>query len=147
MKEKDTLNLENELSKSKDIADFLEDNRDLFKNFSLAEYLEFLLQEKNLSKQEVVKKSLLNQVYAYHIFAGRKQNPSRDKIIALALAMELTPKEAQRLLYFSGNEKLYVKNSWDSIILFALENKFTVDRTNNLLVKFSERPLLGDITK
>ena len=147
MTEKDTQQLENELSKAEEIENFLDDNREIFQNFSLAEYLEQLLAEKNLSKTEVAKKSLLNQIYVYHIFAGRKKNPSRQKILSIALAMELTPKETQKLLYCAGLEKLYVKNSWDSIILFALENKFSVERTNNLLIKFSESPLLGDVEK
>lgn len=146
MAEKDTLQLENELTETEDLKEFLNDNKDFLENISLADYLNQLLVEKNLSKMEVVKKCALNQAYAYHIFAGRKKNPSRDKLICLALAMELSTKETQRLLYFSGNEKLYVKNSWDSIVWFALENKFTVERTNKLLHKFSERPLLGDIS-
>ena len=147
MTEKDTLQLENELAEAEEIEIFLEDNKEIFQNFSLAEYLNSLLAEKNLSKKEVAKKSLLNEIYAYHIFAGRKKNPARQKILSLALAMELTPKETQKLLYCAGLEKLYVKNSWDSIILFALENKFSVERTNNLLIKFSEKPLLGDTEK
>ena len=147
MTEKDTLQLENELSETEEIENFLEDNKEIFQKFSLAEYLENLLAEKNLSKKEVAKKSLLNEIYVYHIFAGRKKNPSRQKILSLALAMKLTPKETQKLLYCAGLEKLYVKNSWDSIILFALENKFSIERTNNLLIKLSESPLLGDTEK
>ena len=111
MTEKDTNQLENELSSAKDLEEFFDDNKENFLKISLAEYLEQLLTEKNLTKADVVKKSSLNPTYAYHIFAGRKQNPSRIKIICLAFAMELTPKETQRLLYFSGNEKLYAKNS------------------------------------
>lgn len=97
-----------------------------------------------MTKSEVAKKSLLNSVYVYHIFAGRK-NPSRQKILSIAVAMNCTVKETQRLLYFAGVEKLYVKNTWYSIILFALKNNFGVERTNNLLNKFSESPLLGDL--
>ena len=147
MTEKDTQQLENELSEAEEIENFLEDNKEVFQKFSLADYLESLIAEKKLSKKEVAKKSLLNELYVYHIFAGRKKNPSRSKILSLALAMELTPKETQKLLYCAGLEKLYVKNAWDSIILFALENKYSVERTNNLLIKFSERPLLGDMEK
>jgi len=147
MIEKDTQQLENELAETDELEIFLENNKEIFKNLSLAEYLESLLREKNLSKKEIIKKSLLNEVYAYHIFGGRKKNPSRQKILSLALAMKLTPKETQKLLYYAGLEKLYVKNSWDSIILFALENKLSVEKTNNLLIKFSENPLLGDIEK
>lgn len=144
MSEKDTLQLENELAAAENLEQFFEDNAENFSNFTLAEYLEYLLKEKNLSKAEVAKKSLLNPVYVYHIFAGRK-NPSRLKILAIAVAMNLTVKETQRLLYFAGVEKLYIKNSWDSVILFALENNFDIERTNNLLDKFSETPLLGDL--
>ena len=144
MLEKDTLQLENELVAAESFEQFFEDNAENFSNFTLAEYLEYLLKEKNLSKAEVAKKSLLNSVYVYHIFAGRK-NPSRLKILAIAVAMNLTVKETQRLLYFAGVEKLYIKNSWDSVILFALENHFDIERTNNLLDKFSETPLLGDL--
>lgn len=143
MAEKDTAQLENELSTAESLEKFLDDNAENFCKLTPAQYLEQLLKEKNLSKAEVAKKSLLNTVYVYHIFAGRK-NTSRLKILAVAVAMNLTVKETQRLLYFAGVEKLYVKNSWDSIILFALENNFNVERTNTLLQKFSEKPLLGD---
>ena len=144
MPDKDTLQLENELAAAESIEEFFAGNEEFFQKFTLAQYLEFLLKEKNLSKAEVAKKSLLNPVYVYHIFGGRKK-PSRLKILSLAVAMNLTVKETQRLLYFAGVEKLYIKNSWDSIILFALKNNLSIERTNNLLDKFSETPLLGDL--
>ena len=145
MPDKDTLQLENELSEAKDFEKFFDDNEEeFFQNFSLVQYLEYLLKEKKLKKVEVIKKSLLNPVYAYHIFAGRK-NPSRVKILSLAVAMNLTVKETQRLLYFANVEKLYVKNTWDGIIMFALENNFDIERANNLIQKFSESPFLGDV--
>jgi len=57
--------------------------------------------------------------------------------------MELTPEEAQRLLYYAGTEQLYVRDAWDSILWYALKNHFTVDKTNSLLEKMQESPLLG----
>ncbi len=144
MPEKDTLQLENELAATENLEDFFEDNAEIFSGFTLVQYLEYLLKEKNLSKAEVCRKSLLNSVYVYHIFAGRKK-PSQIKILSIAVAMNLTVKETQRLLYFAKVEKLYVKNSWDSVILFALENNFDIERTNNLPEKFSETPFLGDL--
>lgn len=144
MADKDTSQLENDLAAAESLEEFFADNADNFSDYTLAQYLNFLLQEKILTKSEVAKKSLLNSVYVYHIFAGRK-NPSRQKILSIAVAMNCSVKETQRLLYFAGVEKLYVKNSWDSIILFALKNNFGVERTNNLLNKFSESPLLGDL--
>ena len=93
----------------------------------------------------IITKSQLEQIYAYHIFAGRKKNPSRNKILALALSMELTQKEAQRLLYYAGSERLYPKNAWDSVIIYALNNKMSVDETNALLLKLSQAPLMQNV--
>lgn len=143
MPRKDTEQLENELSTSKSFEEFFKDNEDNFQDFTLAQYLSYLLVKKNFSKNEVVKKSELGD-YAYHIFAGRKKNPARPKILSLALAMELSIKEAQYLLYYAGLEKLYIRNEWDSIIMYALENKLSVHEANELLDNFSETPLLGD---
>ena len=148
MGNKDTEQLENELATTKRLEKFFEDNAEDLKNFTLSEYLELLLQEKNLSKSEVIKKSELGD-YAYNFFAGRKgeknsnKKAAREKILSLALAMNLSLKETQRLLYFSGNEKLYARNSWDSILIYALENNLSVTETNKTLDSFSEH-LLSD---
>ena len=142
---KDTEELENELAESQNLEKFFKDNVGNFQDFTLAQYLSYLLAEKNLSKAEVIAASELNQIYAYHIFAGRKKNPARTKIISLALAMKLSVKETQYLLYYAGLEKLYVRNEWDSVIMFALENKLSVRSANELLNNFDEEPLLGDV--
>ena len=144
---KDTQQLENEIAKINDpieIENFIADNQDNFTDFNLQSYLQFLLDEKNLIKSKVIADSKLSQIYAYHIFGGRKKHPSREKIISLALAMNLNLNEAQRLLYYAGCEKLYARNSWDSVIIFALENNLSVDETNDLLNKLSEAANLGD---
>lgn len=143
--EKDTDELVHELAEAEGVEGFLADNRDNFREYTLAEYLAVLLEDKELSKAEVIRKSHIEQIYAYHIFAGRKKNPSRNKTLALALAMELTPEETGRLLYYAGNERLYVRNSWDSVLLYALQHHLTVEITNELLIDLSEKPLLGSM--
>ncbi len=141
--QKDTEELNHELNAALAVEDFLTDNQENFHNYTLSEYLDMLLNEKHLTKSEVIDKSHLEQIYAYHIFAGRKKNPSRSKILALALAMKLSIDETQRLLYYAGSERLYVRNTWDSVILYALNHHMTVPDTNMLLLKLSENPLLG----
>ncbi|MBR3722403.1 MAG: helix-turn-helix domain-containing protein [Selenomonadaceae bacterium] len=141
---KDTGELQNELSAAEGLEQFLVGNQKEFCEYTLAEYLERLLREKNLSKGEVIEKSRLDRLYAYHIFAGRKKNPSRQKIIALALAMELTPEETQYLLYYAGAPRLYVRNPEDSILWYALEHRMSVVDTNIMLEKMAELPLLSD---
>ena len=139
---KNTKELENELSTSTDIRTFLDENQSNFKQITLKEYIDEILKEKKLSKAEVIERSGLDPGYAYHIFAGRKNNPARNKILALALALELTPDETQRFLHYAGAAKLYVRDPWDSIIYFALENHLSVIETNELLQNLSQSPFI-----
>ena len=62
--------------------------------------------------------SNIQKNYGYQIFDGSK-TPSRDKVIALALAMQLTLDEANRLLHLSNNGILYPKIKRDSIYHMA----------------------------
>lgn len=141
---KDTRELQNELKKAEGLENFLVDNQKDFRRYTLAEYLERLLKEKNLSKGEVIEKSQLERLYAYHIFAGRKKNPSREKVIAIALAMALTPEETQYLLYYAGAPQLYVRNPLDSVLWYALENRMSVVDTNIMLENMAELPLISN---
>ena len=140
---KSTEELKNDLHLASGIEGFLVDNRKDFRQYTLAEYLHHLLKEKRLIKKDVVRDSLLERIYAYHIFAGRKRNPSRNKVISLALAMNLTPEETQYLLYYAGVEQLYVRNPRDSILWYALEHRMSVIDTNLMLQMMSESPLLN----
>ena len=142
---KNTEQLENELSNAENVEDFLADNKENFKNFTLAEYLNKLLVEKNFSKADVIKNSQLDATYVYRVFSGITKKPARPNVIAIALALKLSPKETNYLLYYAGVEKLYVRNEWDSIIFFALENNFSVTETNALLQDSNELPLLGNV--
>ncbi|MBR5913355.1 MAG: hypothetical protein IKZ58_03180 [Selenomonadaceae bacterium] len=143
MSEKDTEELENELAETDDLKKFFAENELNLRNFTLAQYLSYLLVTKNLSKAEVIKRSELGD-YAYHIFSGRK-NTSREKIISLALAMQLSFEECQHLLYYAGAKQLYARDSWDDVIIYALKNNLTVTQTNELLIDFDESPLLGNV--
>ena len=140
---KSTEELKNDLHLASGIEGFLVDNQKDFCQYTLAEYLNQLLEEKHLSKMDVVRASSLERIYAYHIFAGRKKQPARNKIISLALAMKLTPEETQYLLYYAGAEQLYVRNPCDSILWYALERHISVIDTNIMLQKMSEHPLLN----
>ena len=140
---KDTDELKDGLRQASGLEGFLVDNQKEFRRYTLAEYLNQLLDEKHLSKADVVRESRLERVYGYHIFAGRKKNPSHNKVISLALAMKLAPEETQYLLYYAGAEQLYVRNPRDSILWYALDHHMSVLDTNIMLQKMSEEPLLN----
>ena len=139
---KSTGDLFTELKDDKNLKGYLRRNREEFV-VPLGEYLEKLLAEKNLTKKEVIERSDLNREYVYHIFSGLKKNPSRPKILAIAIAMELDLDEIQYLLRYAGFGLLYPRNQWDAIIISAVEQKFTVAQTNELLYRLGEKTL-GD---
>ena len=137
---KSTGELFTELKSDKNLGGYFQRNSEEFV-LPLNEYLEKLLAEKNLEKKEVVERSGLNREYAYHIFSGLKKNPSRPKILAIALAMELNLDETQYLLRYAQLGALYPRNQWDAVIISAVEQKLSVAQTNELLYRLGEKTL------
>ena len=142
MKEKDTEELFSELKEDGDIKAFLNRNKDELLP-PVSEYLRGLMQEKDLRLSDVIKVSCLNRNYAYHIFSGEKPNPSRVKLLALALAMKLNLDETQHLLLCGGHSTLYPRSPWDSVIISAVEQGLSVTDTNLLLEQLGETEILG----
>ena len=137
---KDTGELLTELKAEKHVENFLSRNQSEIM-LPLPEYLEKILSEKNLSKADVIKRSGLNREYAYHIFSGTR-NPSRQKILALSLAMNLNLDETQRLLRHAQQNLLYPRNEWDAILISAVEKNLSVMETNALLHQLGEETFL-----
>ena len=105
---KKTTQLMEELNGSDDINSFLSNNKDSLDRQDFARYLCELVKKKKMTKIEVIRISQLNQIYGYQIFAGARL-PSKDKIIAIALAMKLDVDTVQRLLTLAGEAQLYPK--------------------------------------
>lgn len=132
MEYRSTDELTHEIANSTDVEDYLKKNKKHLLNQCLSEYLNMLLSEKELSRADVVRNSLLDRVYVYQIFSGKK-TPSRDKLIALAFGLCLSDGETQKLLKLSGNRELYARDERDVLILFALQRKKTIFEVNELL--------------
>ena len=96
------------------------------------EYLKNLLDEKHLNKSEIIKQSGLNREYAYHIIEGNRKNPSRPKVLAIGMAMGLNLDEMQYLLKYAKQNPLYPRDPWDSVIIFAIEQRLNVLETRTL---------------
>ena len=138
---KSTAELFTELKEEKNPSGWRSRNREEF-TAPLNEYLQKLLTEKNLDRSEVIERSGLNREYAYHIFSGKKKNPSRPKILALAVALDLNLDEVQYLLRYAQQGVLYPRNQWDAVIISAIEQKLSVMQTNELLHSLGETTLL-----
>ncbi|MBQ6888535.1 MAG: helix-turn-helix transcriptional regulator [Lachnospiraceae bacterium] len=115
-----------------DIDTYLQQNKENMIPHNLPIHLELLLEQKGLTKADVVRGSQLNRKYVYQIFSGEK-TPSRDKLIAIAFGLGLSDEQTQTMLKLSGNRELYVRDERDAIILFSLQRKKTIFETNELL--------------
>ena len=124
-----------DLKQQKDIHTFLENNKDKLLDMNLPKYLDELL------AQNVIKKSGLPVTYAYKIFSGQKHT-ARNRILALAIAMQLSIDETNHLLNYAEHSSLYPRNPWDTIIMYALQRHLSVIETNILLTDAKASPLL-----
>lgn len=134
MKQVSTKELYHEIKNATDVEDFLVRNHSQMLHVTLSEHLQMLLSQKNLSRAEVVRGSLLDRSYVYQIFSGEK-TPSRDKLLTLSFGLRLTDQETQKMLKLSGNRELYARDKRDALILYAIQHRQTIMQANELLFR------------
>ena len=132
---KDTSKILEELKECSDFKKFYSENRENISDTALSEYLGKLMAEKGLTKSAVIKASELSEIYAYQIFSGVRR-PERKKLLALTVGMGLDLEETQRLLQVAGYPELYVKNTFDCIVMFGICKKMNVMSINELLYDY-----------
>lgn len=133
--QKDTSKMLEELKVCNEFEKFYDENKKYTVDGSLAEYIEKLLKEKGLSKADVIRNAEMSEVYAYQIMSGLRI-PDRKKLLCLAFGMKLDLDETQKLLKCTGYAPLYVKNTFDCIVIYGLCNGFTVPDINEKLYDF-----------
>lgn len=138
MDERITEELLAELLASPSIEGFLDDN--VTNEVTLSEYLQELLDKKGLKRAEVIRKANLNATFGYQVFTGAR-GAGRDTILQLVFAMELTLREANRLLQAAGTNGLYCKNRRDGIIIFCIEHSCSLQETDEELYRFGEETI------
>lgn len=129
---KDTSEMLKELQSCFDFNEFYSQNSKSLITETLSEYLNRLLEKHKLTKSEVIKRSLLNEIYAYQIFSGIRV-PERKKLLSLSLGMGLDLEETQNLLKCSGYAQLYAKLEFDCIVIYGICKKLSVIEVNTLL--------------
>ena len=113
---------------------FLEEIRDKYpKDFS--SFIKAILAEKGMSIADMQKKSGIDRTYVYQIMDGSKR-PGRDKIIAIAIACEMSLVECQRALEIAQEGILYAKSRRDSLIIYAINKKMNIMELNGLLEQY-----------
>ncbi|MBR6941147.1 MAG: XRE family transcriptional regulator [Clostridia bacterium] len=137
---KSTDELMNELLKANNIGEYLKENSQYMVSDELSTYLNNIIAKKGLVKSEVIKKTEFSEVMGYQIFSGTRL-PSRDSLICICVAMDMTLDETQAILKIAGFAALYPKAKRDSIVIKGISDKKTVARINEELYTCEEKTL------
>ena len=121
-----------ELESANSIAAFLEENRGLFNDKPIGEYIQLEIEKRNLKKSCIIKRSGINKRYFNDIIAHTK-TPNRRYIIRIFLAMQLDLCDIQWYLKACDYPQLYAKNKRDAVIIYCINNKLSVDECNLML--------------
>lgn len=134
---KTTDELEKILASKRDINRYISENKDELTIPSFIQQLKSHMQIRNLKRSEVLSQTLIYSRYGYEIFEGKKK-PTRDKVLQLCLALNLSLNDSQHLLNAAGVSELYPRSIRDSIIIHCIQNHKSVIECNELLYSHQE---------
>ena len=132
--DKSTEDLQSELTKAKSFEEFCRRNNAELQFPCAADYLNYLLQSKNISKAALIASSNLERTYVYHILNGSK-TPGRDKLIILAIAAGADIVETQNLLKYAQERPLYVRDRRDGLIYYGIDRGKSLMYINETLME------------
>ena len=99
----------------------------------VGQYLEKLLWKYDKNQATVSKDAGLVPAHVGNIVRGRINDPARDVLISICLAIGTTVDEVQHLLRYAGHTPLYVRRKRDVIIWFGfMKHKLPVDVNQDL---------------
>ena len=139
MEEKLTEELLDELLSSESAESFVASHE--LPELTLSDYLQQLLADKGLDQPAVIRMADLNETYGCESFTGKKRRPGRDKLLQIAFAMALTPRETNRCLELGGVNSLYPKVRRDAIILYCLYHGTSLQKVDEELWRLGERTI------
>lgn len=108
---------------------------------SFSEHLSALMEARCVSIVRLGELALLSRSFTYQLCSGVRA-PGRDIVLRLALVLELSMEETQRLLLLAQRGALYPKVRRDAVVICALSHRLSLYDTDELLRSFGEVALL-----
>lgn len=109
---------------------------------TFVQYLDALLMEKGLKRQQVLLRAGLPQKYGYKLLTGETHTTDRDKLLRICLAMELNLTQTQRALRLYGMSELYPKIKRDVVVIAAIGRRcWDIDEVSRELSEAGLDPL------
>jgi hypothetical protein len=129
------------LFKTASISRFLNRYGEYMERAPFHTYVNQLCAARGTVPERIIIKAGIARTYGHQLFSGTRK-PSRDKVLQLALAFEMDYNEAQELIRTARKSPLYPRIERDAAIIYALHNKFSMDKTQAMLAEL-ELPILG----
>lgn len=104
-------------------------------------YLEKLMEERGVTRKDIVRKLNLEESYGRKLFGGQRV-PTRKVLIQCAFLLSLDLKETQRLLEVGQKPRLYPRIRYDAAIIYGIEKKMNLDQMNAFLEEVGEELIL-----
>lgn len=139
MVEKKTDDLMNQLKKENiKYNEYLSENEDVFINNDLSQFWKKVIELSETKKTDIVNKADIGYTFFYDIIKGKK-HPSRDVIIKIFIALKIDVEYCQEALRIYEWAALYPKIKRDSILLYAIMHKYSLQQTEELLDDNNEK--------
>lgn len=136
----DTDLLEDALMRDADYSLFSSKYKDDIGLGSFVTSLRRLLSAKDMDLAQIPLKTGMNRSYFYQIANGTR-SPSRDKIIIIGFALKASFDEINTLLRSAERQTLYARSKRDSVIIYALNHRYSLKECNELLEENSHQIL------
>lgn len=121
-----------ELAQDPNAREFIQKNQDELITESINEYIQKLIEQKHLTRAELIRRTNLDRTYGYQLLKGmRKLN--RNHLLQIAFGLQLTLEETQKLLKTAREAVLYERDQRDVFIISALYNKYSIDMCDQML--------------
>lgn len=104
-------------------------------------YLESLMEERGITRKEMVRKLNLEESYGRKVFGGQRI-PTRKMLLQSAFILALDLKETQRLLEIGQKTRLYPRIRYDAALIHGIEKKMSLEEVNAFLEEVGEEPLV-----
>lgn len=104
-------------------------------------YLEQLMEEKGVTRKEMVRKLNLDESYGRKLFGGQRI-PTRKILLQCAFLLKLNLKDTQRLLEIGCKPRLYPRVRRDAALIHGIEKNMTLEEVNIFLEEIGEETLV-----
>ena len=132
---KKTDELEFELTHTKSIQTYMEENAAHFNEEAFVQYLSALVKQCGKTKTKIAADSHLSEPFLYNLLRAEKR-PTKESVVKLAFGLSLDLPKTERLLQLAGHSRFYVRQKKDSLLMHAIQNNMDITEADNLLAGY-----------